>query len=62
MFACFLGCFSVDIYDVLVFVYVGSFIFKCLGGMEFKLLNTLGPACIVKKVSPVYKDNYVFVR
>jgi hypothetical protein len=32
------------------------------GGVEFKLLNTLGPTCIVKKVAPVLKENYVFVR
>jgi hypothetical protein len=25
-------------------------------------LNTLGPTCIVKKVAPVLKENYVFVR
>jgi len=35
---------------------------KITGGVEFKLLNTLGPTCIVKKVAPVLKENYVFVR
>jgi len=28
---------------------------------DFKLLSTLGPRCIVKKVTPVFKQNFVFV-
>ena len=33
-----------------------------IGAPDFSLLSTLGPGCIVKKVTPVFKDGYVYVR